>query len=207
MYLSKGGRLTLIKSTLTNLPTYFLSLFPLPAGVGNKIEKLFRAFLWGGMGEEKKFHRVRWKTVCDPVVQGGLGVCDLRTFNKALLGKWLWRYQSEGDALWKEIIVARHGDTWGGWCSNEGRGGYGVGLWKFIRRGWSCFENHIRFVVGEGNRISFWRDVWCGEHALEKAFLNLYRIVANREASVADMRSLYNGTFQWDVLFNRDFHN
>ena len=26
MYLSKGGRLTLLKSTLSNLPTYFLSL-------------------------------------------------------------------------------------------------------------------------------------------------------------------------------------
>ena len=28
LYLSKGGRVTLIKSTLFNLPTYFLSLFP-----------------------------------------------------------------------------------------------------------------------------------------------------------------------------------
>jgi hypothetical protein len=29
VYLSKGGRILLIKSTLSNLPTYFLSLFPL----------------------------------------------------------------------------------------------------------------------------------------------------------------------------------
>jgi hypothetical protein len=33
LYLSKGGRLTLIKSTLFNLPTYYLSLFPIPMGV------------------------------------------------------------------------------------------------------------------------------------------------------------------------------
>ena len=33
--LSKGGRVTLIKSTLSNLPTYFLSLFPIPAAVAN----------------------------------------------------------------------------------------------------------------------------------------------------------------------------
>ena len=29
LYLSKGGRVTLIKSTFSNLPTYFLSLFPI----------------------------------------------------------------------------------------------------------------------------------------------------------------------------------
>jgi hypothetical protein len=29
MYLSKGGRITLIKNTLSNLPTYFMSVFHL----------------------------------------------------------------------------------------------------------------------------------------------------------------------------------
>jgi hypothetical protein len=55
LYLSKGGRLTLIKSTLSNLPTYYLSLFPIPVGVANCIEKLHRDFLWGGIGNEFKF--------------------------------------------------------------------------------------------------------------------------------------------------------
>ena len=40
LYLSEGGRVTLIKSTLSNLPTYFLSLFPIPASVANRIERL-----------------------------------------------------------------------------------------------------------------------------------------------------------------------
>lgn len=38
MYLSKMGR-TLIKSSLTNIPTYFLSLFPHPVSVALRIEK------------------------------------------------------------------------------------------------------------------------------------------------------------------------
>ena len=47
LYLSKGGRLTLLKSTLSSFLTYFLSLFTIPTHVVNKIEKLQRDFLWG----------------------------------------------------------------------------------------------------------------------------------------------------------------
>jgi hypothetical protein len=67
MYLSKGERVTMIKSTLSNLPTYLLSLFPLLAGVANRIKKLHRDFLWGGIGKEFKYHLVSWSKVCSPI--------------------------------------------------------------------------------------------------------------------------------------------
>jgi hypothetical protein len=47
IYRSKGGRVTLIESTLSNLPTYMLSLFPIPAYVTKRIEKIQCDFLWG----------------------------------------------------------------------------------------------------------------------------------------------------------------
>jgi hypothetical protein len=87
IYLSKGGRLTLIKSTLSNLPTYFLSLFPIPADVANRIEKIQRNFLWGTSEEVAKIHLVKWDMVCSPYSHGGLAIKNLRRFNEALLGK------------------------------------------------------------------------------------------------------------------------
>jgi hypothetical protein len=67
LYLSNGGRVTLIKSTLSNLPTYFLSFFPIPSSVASRIEKLYRDFLRGGIGEEFKYHLVSWSKVYSPI--------------------------------------------------------------------------------------------------------------------------------------------
>ncbi len=50
IYLSEGGRLTLLKSTLSSLPTYYLSLFLIPVSVAKRIECVQWNFLWGDMG-------------------------------------------------------------------------------------------------------------------------------------------------------------
>ena len=85
IYFSEGGRVTLIKSALSNLPTYFFSHFPLLVGVVNHIMKLQRNFLWGGTAEEFKFYLVNWSKVCSPIL-GGLGVHNLLLFDQAFWG-------------------------------------------------------------------------------------------------------------------------
>ena len=98
LYLSKGGCLTLLQSTLSSLPTYFLSLFTIPKSVANRLEKLQRDFLWGGMGNNFKHHLVGWDKVCVPKAKGGLGVRSLVLFNKTLWGN------GYGGLGWKKII-------------------------------------------------------------------------------------------------------
>lgn len=53
--LSIGGRATLIKASLSSLPLYFMSLFPIPVGVADKIIKIQRQFLWCGSTEKNRF--------------------------------------------------------------------------------------------------------------------------------------------------------
>ena len=57
-YISKGGRLTLIKSTLSNLPIYTMSFYRMPTRVKLRLEKIQRDFLWGGGNLDRKIHLV-----------------------------------------------------------------------------------------------------------------------------------------------------
>ena len=62
-YISKRGRATLIKSTLSSLPIY-LSLFQLLGTERLRFDKIKRNFLCGGRKMEKNPHLVNWNMVC-----------------------------------------------------------------------------------------------------------------------------------------------
>ena len=44
-YISKGGRMTLIRSTLSNMPIYCMSLFQMPRSMSLRLERIQRDFL------------------------------------------------------------------------------------------------------------------------------------------------------------------
>ena len=43
------------------------------------------------------------------------------------------------------------------------------------------------FSLGDGRKIGFWEDSWCGSQPLCVAFPDLYSIVANKGAKAADL--------------------
>ena len=81
----------MIKSTLSSMLIYFMSLFTIP----------------------------NWATICLDKRDGGLGIKKLHTLNNALLSKWSWRFTFERESLWKQLITRRHGSKEGiaiGWA-------------------------------------------------------------------------------------------
>nr|KAJ0188284.1 hypothetical protein LSAT_V11C900489440 [Lactuca sativa] len=103
--LSFGERLTLIKSALGNLPTYFFSFFVAPMGIINALEQIRRKFLWGDTENNKKIHWVTWEKVIEHKEAGGLGLGSLRDLNLSLIVKWWWRLRLNQDTLWSQVDV------------------------------------------------------------------------------------------------------
>ena len=164
-----------------------MSLFIIPRKVSLRLEKIQRDFLWGGGASQSKPHLVNWSIVCIEKKDGGLGIRNLSRLNKALLGKWCWRFASEQDSLWKQVIVRKFGEEDGGWCSGDSRESHGVGLWKMIRKGWLEFNKRVAFKVGDGRRVHFWKDRWHGEDSLDVAFPRLYNLASSKDAWVAQL--------------------
>ena len=135
LYLSKSGRLTLLKSTLSSLPTYYLFLITIPKAVASRLKCIQRNFLWGSSVECFKYSLVAWEKVSLPRELGGLGIRKLVPFNQALLGKWLWRYGHETSHLWQRVIAMKYGERKGGWCTRACSRAHGCVLWQITSEG------------------------------------------------------------------------
>ena len=48
-------------------------------------------------------------------------------------------------------------------------------------------KNFFVFSTGDGRRVRFWEDRWCGDKALSLSFPSLYALVTSKEAWVVEV--------------------
>ena len=171
-----------------------------------RLERIQRDFLWGGGVLERKLYLVYWSIICSnkkkKKEKGGLGVRNLVLLAKALLCKWSWRFVVEREALWRQVICGKYGEEEGGRWSCEVRGSFGVGLWKAIKRDWDAMGINKVYFVGNGRRVRFWKDRWCGDNPLCTSFPSLFAISLSKEVWVEDVWS-HSGGGVWVPRFSR----
>ncbi|GJY57737.1 hypothetical protein Tco_0457629 [Tanacetum coccineum] len=108
--LSIGGRLTLLKSVLTAIPIYHMSLYKVPVGILNDMESIRRDFFNGIEKSKKKMVWISWETILASKKNRGLGVSSFFSTNRSFLFKWIWRFLSQDSSLWSRFIQAIHGE-------------------------------------------------------------------------------------------------
>ena len=205
IYLQRGKSYTYPKHPVK--PSYLLHVsFLDPKSGVQKAGKNSKGLLWAGGNLEKKPHLVNWSRVYTDKKVGGLGVKGLHKLNKALLGKYIWRFANERNSLWREAIRRKFGEIQGGWCSGECRNSFGTGLWKEIRKDWKVVLLNAKFVIGDGSSVIFWKDVWVGEEALCKAFPTLFSLVVRKKALIREVWDTSNDG-GWTPRFSRPFND
>ncbi|XP_026399408.1 uncharacterized protein LOC113295273 [Papaver somniferum] len=199
--LNRAGKIALINSVFASLPVYYMSLFFMPASVAKKLGKIMSNFLWNDNKGKKKMKLVKWPAFCRRRKFGGLGVKKIKTMNKALLTKWLWRFSTEDNVLWKDIIDEKYGVEQLGWFSKIPKITYERSLWKGIMNCSAIFKNHIKFKVNSSRNTSFWKDRWLLDIPLCLKFPHMFAISRSKDLTVAEVFNVNEA--EWNLLLPR----
>eukprot|EP00268_Persea_americana_P009387 TRINITY_DN13775_c0_g1_i3.p1 TRINITY_DN13775_c0_g1~~TRINITY_DN13775_c0_g1_i3.p1 ORF type:complete len:207 (-),score=26.83 TRINITY_DN13775_c0_g1_i3:75-695(-) len=159
--------------------------------------------MWNDSIEKKKYHLVRWATVCKPLSQGGLGIRSIVKMNKASLGKWLWRVGELGHGLWKQILICKYKLTNDGWYVPNQFSKLS-GFWKSILYVKEELFQWIRYKARNGVLSRFWQDEWCGHNSLASQFSNLFLLDQRQHALVSDCFCHLGGRVVWDFSVRRN---
>ncbi|GKV48045.1 hypothetical protein SLEP1_g54880 [Rubroshorea leprosula] len=141
-----------------------------------------------------------------------MGIKDLRMFNLALMGKWWGRLVNEQGGLWRRVLLDKYkgeGGSWGEWIT-EGQN-RGSRWWKDVckinelvegKRDW--VKSGFKLVIGDGAKVSFWRQVWVGSHSLEVMFPQLSYLSTDRQSTVQQMGEWIDADDRWWWRYEKD---
>jgi len=155
IFLSYSGRLQLVNSVVSSLPTYFMCTLSLPKTVIEIIDKYRKNCLWRGCDiNAKGYNLAAWEMVTVPKQQGGLGIKDLYLQNEALLLKHLHRFYNKVDVprvnlIWNTYYqhkVPHLAPAKGSFC------------WKDILKLHEHFREVTHCLTGMGDTVGLWED-------------------------------------------------
>lgn len=163
---------------------FMLSFFEVPRGVLERLDYFRSRFFWQGENHKKKYRLARWNILCQPKDQGGLGIKNLDLQNKCLLSKWLFKLVNE-DGIWQSMLrnkyLKRHTLSKVSFRPGDSH------FWSGIMKVKDLFFNLGSFVLGNGEQIRFWEDVWLGDQPLMRQYPSLYHIVRQKSDTVASI--------------------
>ncbi|KAL2251963.1 UNVERIFIED_CONTAM: hypothetical protein Sindi_2318600 [Sesamum indicum] len=191
----------IIKSVLVALGVYWASAFILPKGVIKNIEKRLRVFLWRGMGNSG-YPKVAWKEICKPKEEGGLGLKDMSTLNRALMCKKLCEViRCDRTSIWVEWLRHDRLRDDSIWTIPENRGPWG---WRKILRLRGWLRSVVEYRISNGNEFLLWKDPW---HHLGPLFDRFPRgpnsLGLHESTKLSSV--IYEGHWHWPLITDMEY--
>lgn len=123
------------------------------------------SFLLGECGGPRRLHTVKWEVICQPKQVGGLDLLSLRPRNKVLLAKVGWRFLTKTSNLSAQILVEKY-NQWEDFCGRPCPA-TASSTWRVIVKNLKILRTSIRWQLGTGKHIGFWKDRWLHNEPLE----------------------------------------
>ena len=191
-FLSSAGKLVMIQSVLSPIPSYSMTCFKLPVSLCKRIQSIVTRFWWDSNENEKKMAWVAWDRIAKPKSCGGLGFRDFQKFNDSLLAKIGWRMYQKPDSLLCKTLLGKYcpeGTILNATASSTMSHG-----WRGILIGRDLLLENMGWVVGDGRAINVWRDPWLATTKRESPIGPPTEQAA--ELTVADL--MVSGGNQWN---------
>ncbi|KAE8713501.1 hypothetical protein F3Y22_tig00110206pilonHSYRG00009 [Hibiscus syriacus] len=155
-------------------------------------------------------HWVRWNTICMPLSGGGMGFADLNLTNRALLGKWVWKFANDKNSLWKNFLCSKHDVSCHSMDISKVLSPKDSWIWRGIVNNFikddaigGCLRSHAKLQIGNGKSISFWSDLWIGEFPLKLLFPRIFALSTNKLGTVVDFGSFDSNGWGWNIQTRR----
>nr|XP_009602091.1 uncharacterized protein LOC104097252 [Nicotiana tomentosiformis] len=101
-------RSQLIQTVLFGIQAYWSQMFVIPSKVLSTIEAYCRSYLWSGTNTIIRKALIAWEKVCTPKSMGGLGLLNIRLWNKAAIAKASWDIEHKTDRLDQMVTCLLH---------------------------------------------------------------------------------------------------
>ncbi|KAI8567999.1 hypothetical protein RHMOL_Rhmol02G0164200 [Rhododendron molle] len=148
--------------------------------------------------KEKTLHsgaNVAWHAVCAPKEEGGLGLCVLKTWNKACMMRHQWAICMKADTLWIKWIhtfILRNQSVWRVKIPQEAS-------WT-IRKLFQLrdeIQPWIKYIIGDGKSTYLWVDNWHNLGPICKRFGDSGDFHVGRPLFAKVSSIIHNGAWQW----------
>lgn len=156
--LSRAGKLTMLKSVLSAIPTYSMSCFLLPVSLCKRITSVLTRFWWDDPDGKKKICWVSWDKLTKPKELGGLGLRDIQLFNQALLAKLAWRIITAPQSLLARVLTGKYCHR-KSFLETEASQSISHG-WRSILHGRDLLVQNLGKSIGNGLSTKLWKDSW-----------------------------------------------
>ena len=166
-WLSREGRLILVKMVLEAIQVYWMALAWIPKSILNKTKRIYSNFLWTGKKDQRVLPWVKWDQIARPKGLGGWGLKKLLLFEKSLAAKVGWRLIST-HSIWTEVIIHKYiAPTpilyWIRDLENTNVPNGSI-IWKALCNTIPLIQEGLAWKVGDGVSVRIGADPWPRSH-------------------------------------------